>query len=260
MNIFENHEENQDLLKQIINKTDQIGNTKLFYIESIQVLELYIKNGGNINHKNNESENALFGANYEKTFFLINNNIDINNINNYCYNSMIEADFDVLKLLVEKGIDINNKDQNGCNILFYYNDVERIKYLIEKGIKIEKTPLESNILMINGVIKEKAALDYLIDNKIVDINEVDKKGHNALYENIKCHPEYSIYLIKKGINIDDKSLYNGMDILDFIEKLESKGKEDLIHCILRKRSENEKISLLSNLDNNYDILKKTKRL
>lgn len=255
--ILSNYSKNKEIIDKCLSKTDGLGNTKLFYIEAPAIVELFIKSGGNINHLNNENENALFSAEYGKSLCLIQNGIDVNVLNNYGYNAMVEADLDVLKLLVEAGIDIHNKDKNGENVLFIYNDLERIEYIIQKGLKGE-VDIHGNSVLMSATIKDHDALDYLIDNKIVDIDYINDAGHNALYYNIAPYnTKYSTYLVNKGININNKNIYDSVDVTELCIR---QNNPVLLNLICKKRSSDELALLKESLEASCENLKKAKRL
>lgn len=236
---------------------DGAGNTKLFYIKDPAVIEMFIKSGGNINHLNNE--NALFSAEYKKSLCLIQNGIEVNVRNNYGYNAMAEADLDVLKLLVEAGINIYNKDKNGENVLFIYNDLGRIEYITQMGLKSE-TDIHGNSLLMSAPIKDHDALDYLIDNKIVDLDYINDAGYNALYYNMAPYnTKHSTYLVNKGkgVNINNKNAYDGVDVTELCIR---QNNPILLNLIYEKRSGYERALLKESLEASCETVKKIKRL
>lgn len=255
--ILSNYSKNKKIIDEYLPMIDSSGNTKLFYIEDPAVIEMFIKSGGNINHLGGGGENALFAAEYKKSLCLIKNGIDVNVRNDYGYNAMVEADLDVLKLLVEAGINIHNKDKNGENVLFIYNDLGRIEYITQMGLKSE-TDIHGNSLLMSATIKEHDALDYLIDNKIVDIDYINDAGHNALYYNIAPYnTKYSTYLVNKGININNKNIYDGVDVTELCIR---QNNPVLLNLICKKRSSDELALLKESLEASCENLKKVKRL
>lgn len=255
--ILSNYPKNKEIIDQCLSKTDGFGNTKLFYIEDQPVIEMFIKSGGNINHLNNENENALFSAEYKKSLCLIKNGIDVNVRNNYGYNAMAEADLDVLRLLVDAGVNIHNKDKNGENVLFIYNDLGRIEYITQMGLKSE-TDIHGNSLLMSATIKDHDALDYLIDNKIVDLDYINDAGHNALYYNIgPRYTSYSTYLVNKGININNKNAYDGVDVTELCIR---QNNPILLNLIYEKRSGYECALLKESFEASCETVKKIKRL
>lgn len=124
------------------------GESLLVGRDNVEIINLLIENGTNVNNRNNDSETALFRANETLTKELIKHGIDVNIVDNMgrpaCFFAPTQKTLEMLK---NAGADLTIKDVNDDNIVFYSNCTMSVKYLVEQGI---------------------------------DINHINKEGHNAL--------------------------------------------------------------------------------
>jgi len=193
-----------------------------------------IKNGININHKNQEGRNALFSKvsySVEEIEILVNANIEVGNIDIYgktiffymsntdnlerileCAknqelninalsykgkrSALFRAFFPKAILLMKAGIDVNIVDEEGQNVLFGLDDIHYIKRLLKAGINIE----QQNIKGETAIFTMKfAGMKKLIEAG-ANINHKNHAGEsilNKVYYNI----EQVQYLLDKGLDI-----------------------------------------------------------
>lgn len=252
--IIANYTKNRDLIGKCLNETDQFGNTKLFYLNTPHVIQLYLETGANINHTNFENENALFRADFDKTLTLLNWGIDTDIVNHFGRNPLFEADYDTLQLLVERGVNIHQKDQNDANLFFHFKDLDTLKFLVNNKVMPEVDYSGQTVLF--DLSQDYESILYLIDNNIIDINVIDKEGHNLLYYNHSpLKNDILRHVINKGINIYNEKLFDGVSASDYFF---SKKNPEIASLILEKISIKEK-EIISNNISNSSIIKKSKQ-
>lgn len=141
-----------------INKKNKHGATVLMIAcaqPSIDIVKLLIKNGANVNLRDNEGRCALFyvsgyyDTDKDKVRLLIKNGANVNSQDNHCVTSLMrkcgeyKINIDIVKLYIENGADINLSDKMGGTCIMWalyqkkINDVA-IKFLIEKGADLTK--------------------------------------------------------------------------------------------------------------------------
>lgn len=218
---------------------DMGGMTPLFFANAEQA-KLLINAGANINHLDQNNENALFALHslfmenrekkIEKIKLLLENNINIHQKNkqneNCLFNIGFEYDVEMLQLLEENGLDlfcINDRDEN---ILFKVSDNQSLevkKYLVNKGLDVHK----ENIYGENLIFKTESieTLQYYIDCG-VNINKTDLSGNTVL---ITTNSQKVMnFLIKNNIdiNIVSTSGHNALDNCTFFT--------DIVEALLDK--------------------------
>lgn len=243
--IIANYTKNRDLIGKCLNETDQFGNTKLFYLNTPHVIQLYLESGANVNHTNFENENALFRAGFDKALTLLNWGIDTTVVNHFGRNALFEADYDTLQLLFERGANIHQKDQNDANLFFHYKDLDRLKFLVANNVVSEVDYSGQTALF--DLSQDYESILYLIDNDIININAIDKEGHNLLYYNhSELKSDIIRHIINKGINIYDEKLFDGVSASDYYF---SKKNPEIASLILEKISIKEKEIISNNICN-----------
>ena len=221
-------------IEYILSKGVNLNNEKVFgYVplhiaarfNNIELIELFLKHGADINCVNEWMQNCLFFTYDVDTIkYLIEHGANVNQVNVNGFTPLLGAarNYEVAKLYIEMGADYNHQDRNGNSILFFaimYKNFELIK--------------------------------YLIDAKVVNVNNVNELGLNALilhimcgskgkYKNTSIYKKIIIYLIKGGININHQ---------------DNDGNTAL-HIAIKVRQNNEIIKLL--LDNGADVNIKNK--
>jgi len=93
------------------------------------------------------------------------------------------CDFDLLMLLVENSADIFDFDDEGVAIFdmaITYNDIEMVKYIISKGIDVNKTNRKSRLtpLMVASCYGRIEITNILLENN-ANKDAVDSKGLTA---------------------------------------------------------------------------------
>ena len=121
---------------------DKFGDTALIIATKNNLLEMItflIKNGADVNAKNNSNSTPLFFANLESAKILIDNHVDVNAKDKDGATILFIADFELSKLLIENNADVNAKDNSNSTPLFFavtFNDIDKVKLLINNKADI----------------------------------------------------------------------------------------------------------------------------
>lgn len=196
------------------------GESLLVGRDNVEIINLLIKNGANVNNRNNDSETALFRANETLAKELIKHGIDVNILDNVGRPACFFApEQKILEMLKNAGADLTIEDNNGDNIVFYSNYTMSVKYLIEQGI---------------------------------DINHINKEGYNALIT-LDLHDEkekpFLDQLILHGINYETY----GKTKEEWLERNLSGNLFDYIKPLIDAKNEKEEITkTLTGYDKNKD--------
>lgn len=131
--------------------------------------------------------------------FLIENGINKNHYTEAFFRSVQQNDLESVKLLLTAGADINFTDNKGLNALYYSQNIELSKYLIEKGIDItNKNVLE---LSYNNFILIRALNDAGVELSLPQENLDTGLGQAALLGD----KEMVKFFIQKGANVNSGS-------------------------------------------------------
>jgi len=140
----------------------------------------------------------------------INSGININAVD-YCgRNALFYCDqLDAVKAMIEAGIELNHIDSYGNNALFCNTNPNVLKLLIHSGINIQHKNNQGQSCLHQKRYNIKCA--EILINAGADINSIDIEGQTVLYN------LYSIdafdYWIEKGCNINHTD-HNGKSVLD----------------------------------------------
>jgi ankyrin repeat protein len=130
---------------------------------------------------------AAFNGQIEILEFLLDNGADVNENSGAFspfYTAVRVMQFDAADYLVSKGADIENPDVNGftdflaaCRI---WEDIEQIRYLVNKGVNIHAKTNDGYNGLFNAIISSNIPLvKYLLELGL-DINTVDFNGKSAV--------------------------------------------------------------------------------
>jgi ankyrin repeat protein len=188
-------------------------------------MQLFIKNGVDINCRDENGNSALINATYSEidlidenskiepiVEFLLDNGAEVNVVNARGYspikNVIIMGDLELLKLLISNGGEYQSLDSDGNSLLFYSKDIEIIEYLVSLGIDINSTTengqsfIQSFIAFHDVGIKEieylitlgadmcytnnrKSILDYFIESRIYYLFPENHESNIVLIDEIK---------------------------------------------------------------------------
>lgn len=192
-----------------LNVSDNAGNTPLLIAVqycNLPIVKYLVENNATINVKNNKGETPLICALYKQKF-------------------------PIIKYLIDKGADLNIKIAKNNKTPLYIackNKMENVvKYILEKGVKIEKNELKKinkyiaknedykNIENILFDYECKILIDACKNNNVNTINEIFEYGTDI---NIKNKYQNSLLIMasklvnKNSINIFEKLIDNNADI------------------------------------------------
>lgn len=217
------------------------NNETALFSANLEQTKILLDAGANINHLNDNKENALFHIihlndeeeQYKKMVLLLEAGINVHHKNDNGESFIFFNDLSVkmLKKLEEYKLDFNIKNEQGRNLLFLFlheSQYPTVKYLIDKGVEIFSDPV-NNETMLFTITNQKLAELYIENG--VDVNQLDDMGRNALMVNNS--EKVMDFLIDKNINIHqvDNEGKNALDYCKYypsiVEKLLNKGIEIL---------------------------------
>jgi len=144
------------------------------------------------------SGNALHGASYSKSKWLIAHGIDMNHKDCFGHTVLFKSDYRKTSLLIKNGADLNLLDENGNNALFYAEEPKKIKLLIDNNINLNQINKDGdNALFYNSI--NVRSVEYLVEAGI-DINHKNNDGCNVLFY---ATEHTSPILVKNGIDVNN---------------------------------------------------------
>lgn len=224
MNYYLNHQDKDGLTHLM-----KYSRRKKNQAEVIPLINELIKNGTNVNLKDNEGKTALMYA---------------------ASSGFIEA----AKLLLENKVEIDAQDNWGKTAFshlfktFMYTTpeffkTEMVKILIEYGANMEIPDSNGNTPLMNAASLE-LALKLLLDAGVTNINAQNKEGNTALMYAV-WSPKNVIMLLNAGADINLKN-NEGKSVFDFTSNTTKKdqviGIINSFSAIKEKNSIYEKIS------------------
>lgn len=229
--VFE-HEDNPEIQKYLIengadiNTGDNYG--LITFVKDINIIKLLIDKDIDINRKDYEGNNYLYGANMEKTEVLIKAGIDIHNVNNNGDTILFNITNETVDLFLNK-VNINHCNNYGRNAAFYSNDNNALKKLIEAGLDMNKPDNDGRYCFFfcsyPDILK---TMLYHCD----DINKKDNDGNNVLFY-------YGEHTDKELVDI---LLINGVDTKIYSDKQLEEHFDDVIRdkILLHRKIQEEK--------------------
>ncbi len=223
-----------------VNATDQFKRTPLHLTLHYRIIKSLVEAGADVNAKTERGETPLLKAVSRRNkrviqYYLSRGaKIDVKDREKMLF----AACFGNHKFLVEKllklGVNVNAKNKYDRTPLFgainKKADIEIIKLLINSGADIHIRAKRGESLLNTAASFGKQEIIKLLLSKGMNINEWENT--NPLFNAIKNkHKEVALFLIEKGIKIDEKSYFRGtilhyaalLGYKDVIEKLLEKG-------------------------------------
>ncbi|MEW6527856.1 MAG: ankyrin repeat domain-containing protein [Spirochaetota bacterium] len=212
---------------------------------NIELIQLFLERGTNINILNGLDQNCLFQTYDINTVeYLIEHGANVNQVDKDGYIPLILCSwhYELAKLYIEKGANYKHRNRNGISLFLAAvsdGNYELVKYLInEKKINVNEV-LDNgfNALMWYMVsIKHVEELKnnniiILLLNKGININHKDNKGFTALHIGALLNSEKEIMqiLLNHGADVHIKN-NKGKTPLDIaIER----GNTDIINLLKR---------------------------
>lgn len=267
--IFDIEDENEYLILKDtvdINEVNELGNNALCK-SSISKSEWLIKHGININNKNKIGRSAIFFRSFAQYPLYMQNGADIN-LRDYNGNSILDTTDNNKKIkeMFNSGFVINDGEDltdlsfkqtraliillpldkikniklnynvintNKQTLLFDMYDIEKIEFLISKGIDINAKDKQGNnaLLMSNKTNENLFFVKKLLINNGIDVNNINKanksilhyennteilkillNGMNENVKNIKCKNLGRTCLFSQNEQISEILILNGIDV------------------------------------------------
>ncbi len=177
----------------------------------IELAKKVIEKGADVNYKCEGVDAVVTNIAYckengvELAELLLNKGADINGAdedNDSFLSYAISSDnLELVKYLIEKGADHVQRDTNrnmGCLPIHGVTSLKMLNFLISKGFEI--SPLcdnGRNLLHFAAMQGLKDVAQYLIDKKLVDVNQKDKNGETPLDYAVKNYQPAIVEIIKK---------------------------------------------------------------
>ena len=188
--------------------------------ENLNDVERALKNGADVNHKDNDGDTALIVAS-------------------------IEGNKEIVQFLLDNGADIEAKDNSGFTALFwvvYNEDKEMAQFLLDNGADIE-AKYDDGFTALHWSIysKNQEIAQFLLDNR-ADIEAKDDMGNTALFRAVyNKDKEMAQFLLDNGADIEAKDDTGNTALLHSIDYI----KYELIKNI--EDITNEEIFAIPNL-------------
>ncbi len=208
---------------------------------NIELIELFLKHGADINSVDGLKQNCLFKAyNINTVRYLIEHGANVNQVDVNEDTPLLNVawNYDLAKIYIENGSDINHKDQHGNTVFLasiIFNNIKLVRYLIKnKKINInEINDIGSNALMlllfVNKKRKEDNDVISLLITEGININHQNNYGHTALHEAVRLGYKKEIIklLLDNGADVHIKNK-KGKTALDMaIER----GDKDIVNLL-----------------------------
>ena len=130
-------EEAKELIKNgaDVNEKDDGGKTPIFYANTKKLVQYLIETGANVNHKDHYGLTPLcHDINIKIARTLIKNGADVNALDGNHYTPLHGARSPkIIKLLVEHGANINARSKDNESVLDCYSNMKTLKLLISYG-------------------------------------------------------------------------------------------------------------------------------
>ncbi|MBE6463682.1 MAG: hypothetical protein E7005_08050 [Alphaproteobacteria bacterium] len=160
--------------KNVLSEASRMG-----YIE---VVELLIENGADVNQKNDIDGSSPLG---------------LACINNY---------EDIAKLLISKKADVNHKDREGSPLIYasHHGNKELVELLIKHGAKVNDKNKNGHSVLMSGVSSGNKEVVELLIKHGAKVDAKDDDGNTALIN--------LLYTIKKKEEIAECLVFHGADM------------------------------------------------
>ncbi|AGE48431.1 ankyrin repeat PH and SEC7 domain containing protein [Paramecium bursaria Chlorella virus AN69C] len=172
-------------------------------VEDLQHAKILIENGCDVNHISSLSR-AFKHGNIDLARYFIESGVDISSEtvgDIYC--------IEYAELLMSHGYDVVNHVPyvaRGTTIIHHTEDIDFIRYLIHHGAKID-----NKLLFSQAEFNRYEVAKFLLDNKLVDINEKDDEGKTVLHSTVRQgHIKMIKLLVNNDADIDAKDDYGNV--------------------------------------------------
>ncbi|AKI78853.1 putative ankyrin repeat protein [Acanthamoeba polyphaga mimivirus] len=223
--------------------------------ESMEVVELLLEYGANVDSMNHCGETALIIACQNSKYFrsifvidlLLQNNANTLHKDNNGFTALMHAvshcPLNIVKLLVKNGSDVNATDNEGNSVLMYAtkNNINIVLYLLKKGANINhKNNDNNNVLHFASKNHVKSDVIMFLLAKCSNPNEINT-NKNAVLAHV-CrqfnHHKNDIDTVK--ILLENRASPNIIDdnsrtiLMDICTDYQNENSLDIIEMLLKK--------------------------
>jgi ankyrin repeat protein/L-ascorbate metabolism protein UlaG (beta-lactamase superfamily) len=214
------------------------------YYGNNTVLDYILKNGVELNHKDNRGRPAVYfavsGGQPEMVKKLIALGADLNYKNemdeSLLFRAGIVGNQDTIKLLVEHGLDINHKnkyEQTPILMAVQGGNVEVLKYFKSKGVDLKQKAGGDMSLLHLAVFSRKAdPINYLLDEGL-DINATGENGETPLLLAVSFGAkDPAKALVERGADVN---LANTSGVTPFLYAVK-RGEKELVDLFIKNKA------------------------
>lgn len=156
-----------------VNDLNNENSTPLMINTQSECCRVFIQEGANVHHINDNGDNALTVKNYygiNKVKLLVEAGVDINHCNSNHENiSFLKKDKDILKFAIENGLDIECRNKQGKNVLEETISIEIAEILVNSGIHIDENTNKYAEPIREYIVQELSKKQREILTKTVEI-------------------------------------------------------------------------------------------
>ena len=201
-------------IKEIIKKNNELN---ALLQKNMELIQLLISKGADINHKTNSGTTALHFATQKKNTalvkFLVDNgaNINLPDADGYTvlHYAVHQKNTALVKFLVGKGADINirsKKNQSAIYLAALNDQMDVVLFLLEKGAEIDQ---KSAYMLLPAAAKDgNLALTKSLLEQNLNVNHKNANGNTALHNAAAAGKlEMVKFLVSRGANIKIRNNY-----------------------------------------------------
>jgi len=223
----------RSLLKKqpdLVNATDEAGETPLFFAPNTRVMELLIASGADVNAQSHEGHTIL---------------------NQYA----ACMDVAMIKLLIDSGADVNKKDDyDGWTPLMstlFSRGLYAAEFLIAMGADVNAQDNNGATALHLASCAGHLGLAELLIRHGADIHIVDVDGVTPLFEACKVNPEIVRILVAKGAEVNEQN-ENGITPLQMATMF---GEERSVDILLLNGADIDVEDLNGNTPAHWSVLR-----
>ena len=202
------------------------GNTPLFIaiqFASIDIMELLISSGANLEEQNNNGGTPLFLAvqmkEIEKVEYLLQKGANVHHHekergNTPLFTAIQFASIDIMELLISSGANLEEQNNNGGTPLFLavqMKEIEKVEYLLQKGANVHHHETErGNTPLFYAIQFASIDIMELLISSGANLEEQNNNGATPLFLAVERKEIETVeYLLQKGANVHHQEKQRG---------------------------------------------------